>query len=336
MNEDSFGAEAPLSPEYKDRHAGLVVFGILTVLMGCFWALMIPLMIFGQTMAARNGQPLTPLKMQIPSLMEYALFAVGTIWLGIGSTMARRWARALLVVVSWSWLVIGIGTIAAMAYMMPKIIAAGETAGATAAHGAQHMPPGAMQGVMTVMMCVFGVIFLVIPAIWAAFYGSRNVKATCEARDPVPGWTDACPLPVLALCLFLVFSAAMMLIMSVSGPWPMPLFGVFLTGIPAAAVMLVLAAIWAYAAWTLYKLEILGWWVTLIAMLVLTASMLLTFAHHNIADIYSHMNLPAAQIDQIQKLGIFNGNGMLWMSFCWMVPFLGYLLFVRRYFRAAA
>jgi len=41
----------------------------------------------------------------IISILFYALLAVLFVWLGIGSIMARRWARALVLVSSWFWLV---------------------------------------------------------------------------------------------------------------------------------------------------------------------------------------------------------------------------------------
>jgi len=48
------GGSTPSPTPYKDRSAGLVIFGILTVLMGCLAALFIPLMLLGQAAAAKN------------------------------------------------------------------------------------------------------------------------------------------------------------------------------------------------------------------------------------------------------------------------------------------
>jgi len=330
MNEDSFGATAPLPPEYKDRHAGLVFFGIVTVLMGCLAGLFVLLMLIGPMATAHAGQPATPLKMLLPTMATYAFLAVALIWLGIGSTLARRWARALILIFSWCWLIVGVWTLAFMAYLMPKMFA-NIPAGAVSAQ-----QQGTVQAIMIVTMVFMAGLFIVLPAIWVAFYSGRNVKATCEARDPVPRWTDATPLPVLGLCLFLVFSAVTMLAMALTGPWPLPMFGAFATGIPATLSALVMAAAWAYAAWAMYKLELRGWWATVIVILLFGVSSALTFAHHNITEMYSQMNIPAAQIEQIQKSGLFMGNGMVWMSIAWMVPFLGYVIFVRKYFRAAA
>ena len=64
---------------------------------------------------------------------------------------------------------------------------------------------------------MLGVFFIALPKVWIFFHNSRHVKATCEARYSVTRWTDACPLPVLALCLWLLVSAPMMLVMPVTG-----------------------------------------------------------------------------------------------------------------------
>jgi len=57
MNDESNPPIAPVetatTPGYKDRSTGLVVFGILTLLLGCLAGLFVPLMLFGQMMAAK-------------------------------------------------------------------------------------------------------------------------------------------------------------------------------------------------------------------------------------------------------------------------------------------
>jgi len=334
MNDDNFGAASidSTSMPYKDRSAGLVIFGILTILMGCLAALMVPLMMLGQAASAKAGNAPMPTSALVPAESIYGVLAVALVWLGIGSTMARRWARALLLIFSWSWLIVGLlGTIF-MAFLMPHTLANMPSGGANG----HHLPPGAIQAVMVVMFVVFGVIFVILPSLWTFFYASRHVKATCEARDPVTRWTDACPLSVLAVCLWLVFSVPMMLLMPIVGYGVMPFFGFFLTGMPATILCLVLAVIWGYAARLLYKLDPLGWWLILIAMCLLSVSSFLTFSRHDMTEMYGLMHYSSAQLDQIQKTGLLTGNHMLWIMAVSMLPFLGYLLFIKRYFRAQA
>jgi len=213
--------------------------------------------------------------------------------------------------------------------LMPKMLASLPASGSTTQPA---VTPAAMAGVMVVMFLVFGVMFVILPAVWTFFYNSRHVKATCESRDPTPRWTDACPLPVLGFCLWLLFAVPMMLIMPLSGHSVMPFFGTLLTGAPGALFCLIIAGIWGYAAWLLYKLEPSGWWLILIALSVFMLSALLTFARHDILEMYQLMGYPEAQIDQIQKSGLMAGNRMGWLMAFSMFPFLSYLLFIKRFF----
>jgi len=313
---------------YKDRSAGLIVFGILTILLGCVAGLFVLLMLVGQAASARTTGASAPFSTILPAISIYGVLAVALVWLGIGSIMARRWARALLLIFSWSWLIMGLFLVVVMAFLLPKILAnihASETTG-------QPAMPTVTIGVIVVFTCLMlGVLFVFLPAVWTFFYNSRHVKATCEARDPVTRWTDACPLPVLGFCLWLAFSVPMMLIMPIAAHGVMPFFGIFLTGVPGTMLCLAIAALWSYAAWLLYKLDVRGWWLVLIALCVFMASAFLTFARHDVLEMYRLMGYPEAQIEQIQKTGLLVGNRMSWLMSFSVLPFLGYLLFIRKF-----
>ena len=262
----------------------------------------------------------------------YGVLAAALICLGVGSIQARRWARALLLIFSWSWMLMGIGSTVVMALIMPKLMTNLANAQQSAGHPA--LPPAALNAVLIVMV-VFCCIFMVfLPAVWIFFYGSRHVKATCEARNPPPGWTDACPLPVLALSLWLAFSVPMMLLMPLAGHGVMPCFGIFITGLPGTLLCLALAALWSYAAWLIYHLKAQGWWLILIALLVFAVSGVLTFARHDVLEMYQLMGYPQAQIDQMRQMGLLTGNRMTWLMLVFLLPFIGFLLFVKKYFGA--
>ena len=321
---------APL-PDYKDRSTALVIFGILTLLLGCLAGLFVPLMLFGQMMAAKapNAPPVNHATM-LPGMVVYGLLAVALIWLGIGSIQKRRWARALLLIFSWSWLVMGVVMTAVIPFVMSKAMA---NLPPNAKTGQPAMPPGAITGMVIGMTIFFFVFFVLVPAVWTFFYNSRHVKTTCEARDPVTRGTDACPLPVLGFCLWTWFAVPMMLIMSLTGLAVMPCFGVFVSGLPGALFCLIIAAIWGMAGWWLYRLDARGWWLILVAMVLFMVSALMTYAHHDILEMYQLQGLPQAQIDQMQKMGLFTGNRMSWFTALCSLPFLGYLLFIKKYLR---
>lgn len=208
--------ETPTAPavltvlDFKNRRTGLIVFGILEILLGGLAALLIPLMIFGQVMAAQVTHEPTPLRQIIPGVVIYGIAAGALIGLGIGSCKIRRWARALSLIVAWSWLAMGIISIGAMGFFLPSILKT-----APQPQG-QALPESAMLVVMLVTMLFMGILFVVVPGVLVIFYQSRHVRATCEAQDPTPCWTDACPLPVLAMSLWLGLGALTMLTLPLS------------------------------------------------------------------------------------------------------------------------
>ena len=111
-------------PDFKDRTTGLIVFGILEIIFGAFCALMVPLMIFGMFVSAglhKGSTPPVGASMMIPGILFYVLIAVWSIWMGIGSIKARRWARALLLVTSWLWLISGMVGLVFMLVLLPNM-----------------------------------------------------------------------------------------------------------------------------------------------------------------------------------------------------------------------
>ena len=333
-NPEATPVESTPSPSYKDRSTGLTVFGIFTLLLGGLCALLVPLMLVGQMAAARANPSQPNLAMMLPGIILYGGLGIALVWLGIGSILARRWARALLLIFSWSWLLGGLIALVSMAFVMPRVLAQPPAANGTP--GNQAMPAAALDAVMAFMFFFFAIFFILLPVVWILFFKSPHVKATCEARDPATRWTDACPLPVLALCLWLLFAVPMLLLMPIVAHGVMPFFGMFLTGVPGSLLCLAVAALWTYAAWWLYKLDVRGWWLILIAFLIFIVSSLLTYARHDIIEVYRLMGYPEAQIEQIQKVGLLSGHRMNWLMLFCMVPFLGYILFVKKYFQPKA
>ena len=320
------------APVYKDRSTGLTLFGIMTILLGGLAGLFTLLMFVPLMMTKTAGAPsVNPSTILLGSGI-YAGLAVALIWLGIGSIQKRRWAWALLLIFSWSWLIMGIVMTAMMPFVMSKAMA---NLPPNAKTGQPALPPGAVTGMVIGMTIFFFVAFVLVPVVWIFFYNSRHVKATCEARDPVTRWTDACPLPVLAFCLWTWLAVPMMLVMSLTGLAVMPCFGVFVSGLTGSLFCLVIAAVWGWAGWWLYRLDARGWWLILVAMVLFTVSALLTYAHHDIIEAYQLQGLPQAQIDQIQKMGLFTGNRMSWFMALFTLPFVGYLLFIKKYLRKA-
>jgi hypothetical protein len=315
---------------YKDRKAGLIFFGILTLLIGLIDLLFVPLMLLAPKLAASQPNSASaPAAHQVFfSAGTGLLLAIVFIWLGIGSILTRRWARALILIGAWAWLIIGIFSLGWLIFMWPQM----QTIfNASQAPGQAPLPDAARSMIAVVMIAFVAFIYIIVPAVWILFYRSRHVKATCEARDPRVRWTDRCPLPVLALALWSVLSAMATFTMALFYNQALPFFGLILSGLAGTICYLIIAAIWFYAGWSIYKLRRVGWWIAFIGMVIWPASAFLTWRSHSIAEVLAKMDLTSAQARQVS--GLMSYSVMSWSAVAIALPMLAYLLYVRRYFR---
>lgn len=318
---------SPPPEQFKDRKVALVVFGILTILGGCFCILFFLLILVAPMLAAHSPNPPAVAPSRLPALI-YGVMAVAFVWLGIGSIMARRWARALLAILSWSFVVMGVAGLVFLAVLWPHLKEV-----MAAVHPPDRPPlPDSMQTAMIAGMLAFVGILIVGPLIWALFYSGRNVKATCEALDPAPRWTDRCPLPVLAISLWLIVGAISMIGVLILAPVA-PFFGSLVSGTPARIYYLCLTIIWIWASWRLYRLDRVAWWVVLIVVIACAVSAWLTYSRHDLTEVYSLMGYSAERIASIQKFG-FTKSLTSWSKVFWTLPLVVYLFYIRKFFKA--
>ncbi len=314
------------TPDFKDRKAGLVVFGILQILLGVFCALMVPLMILGMLMASladdASAPPTSPM-MMLPSILIYVLLAAWFISMGVGSLKARRWARALILTSSWLWLVCGICGLTFFLLFMPGMYDSMAEEG--------KIPREAILVMRCVMTVVMTIIYVIIPGVLVLFYRSRHVKATCHARDPQPRWTDKCPLPVLALSMMFTAWAVSMLTTGAHG-WTLPFFGTILTGIPGAAVALIMMLCLAFLARGTYKLCINAWWCAALLTVAWAVSMAVTFSRISIWDFYGKMNIPEEQLESMRQY-MPHDSTMILMFALSLAAFFAYLLYTKKFFK---
>ena len=320
----------PAPAEFRDRRTGLIIFGVLTALMGGVLLLFLPLIVLAQFAAAKTETALTPNPQTlIPGVIICGALAATFIWLGIGSMLCRRWARAILLVLSWTWLVIGIVGMIFLAVLLPQVTSAIDAAQPA---GQKPIPQGVKTAIMVTQVIFAFVMYVLIPGIWVLFYRSKHVKATCEARDPVVRWTDRCPLPVLAVSLWAAVGAAVMLTFPFAYKGIMPFFGILLSGATGSAVCVAMALVWGYAARAVYRLELAGWWIMLVGTILFAVSGFITYMRHDLMEVYRVMGYPEAQIAQLQKMNLFHGSMLAWSTLAFAMPLVIYLLFVRRFF----
>lgn len=282
-----------------DFYAGLVCMGLLEIVLA------LTALLAAMKMQRTGGQT-----MLAPSA-TYAAAAMAFCWLGIGSILARRWARALTLITGWLWLVSGLIGLAGFVLMYPSVKNAG-----LHVYGARP------------------VLFLALPLVLVLFYGSRNVKATFEERDPRLRWTDRCPLPVLGITVFELL-AAMSLLATAVLHGALPGFGRIVSGAAALALAVVVAAMLAWAARGAYRVEPWGWWAAAAFWSVGAASLMVTVLHpFDWEELYRRMGFAARQLGTAGPSELGGPGQALWLWGISLVPWLLYLIWVRRFFAA--
>ncbi len=280
--------------EFKDRKAGLIVVGVFEIIIGLIYLLpMAALMLPAVTQSVPDAA------MAIAIL---AALAIISIWLGVGTLMARRWARALSLLIAWGWLASGL---VILGYSLL----------------AQNVPPG-MVGMFVLITLVAGAFVL--------FYGSKNVKATFEARDPHLRWTDKCPLPVLALSL----SYGLIGISALVGFYantPIPFFGKMLTGLASQAYYVLQLAMAAYLAWGTYHLTRKAWVVSVAMTVFLGMSTVVSYSIIDMTTLYRAMNVPFDQIALMREQG-WDTARIAMITGVLTLAWLAYLVYVKKYF----
>jgi hypothetical protein len=314
----------PAAPDYRDRRGALIGFGIVEILIGGLCALGIPLMLFARIVASRR--PDMPASHNvIPAMAVYACMAVAFIWLGIGSILARRWARAILLCGSAVGLCAGVLGCIFAAFTLPRLWE-------TMNERRPSLPPPALVVMEVTSATVMFVIYVLIPGALFLFYRSPHVKRTCEVLDPVQRWTDRCPLPVLAMSLMMGFGAFSMFFLMASFRG-FPVFGIFVSGGTAYLVSLAAFAVLLYLAWGFYRLKIQAWWIALgLQALSLLSTAVTLWGGTDMAQIYGRMVYdPRAAAATMQ---LFTSPLFKVLMALSVIPWLAWLLSIRRYFAA--
>lgn len=317
--------------DFRDRKTGLVIFGIIHIIIGVLCALSVLSTIVGVIALKALGEHAVP-AMSVGQIMLvvilYLLLAVWFVWMGIGSILARKWARALILITSWLWLISGVLGLIFIFLFMPDIFA-------PMAMG-EDMPKEMAVVVQSILMGFMAFILIIIPGAFVFFYGSRHVKATCERRDPQVRWTDKVPLPVITLSSLLGCTAILMPLLGFYR-WTIHFFGIVLSGIPGAVVVLIYALLFAYAAWGTYKLQIKAWWCGFLLTIALAISTGITFSRGGLLEFYEQMNIPKESLDMMKGFGMFQNPTMdLLVCGIGFIGFLGFVLYAKRYFKASA
>ena len=304
--------------DFKDRTAGLIVFGAVQILFGIGALCFIFSFAAASELQSRQGIPPPPRAAIVTNIVMYAILACYFFSAGIGSIRRRRWARALSVVVSALWLALGIMSIIFLGVLMPHI--------------KQILPPSQGSLMFAILFCTLAVIYVVIPGVLFLFYRSAHVKATVDAHDQKIRWTDRVPLPVLALVLLMAFSAVATL--AALGYNVVPLFGTILTGASATIVLIAFAGLFGFLAVQFYRLKRSAWWTLVLLQFIGLLTGIATVSMTDFDKMYEQMGFMTPQVRAMNLTHIYR-EPVVWfaMGMVW-VAFLAWILSLRTYFDA--
>jgi hypothetical protein len=111
-----------------------------------------------------------------------------------------------------------------------------------------------------------------------------------------------------------------------------PLFGILLTGRPAAALILLTSAACAWLAWSTYRLEPAGWWGSLALVVIGGASATLTCAFVDLAGYYVAWGSRPEDVAYLGGSAFFGRESVAGQSAIFTLLGVVYLSVVRRHF----
>lgn len=323
-------------PTYRDRSTGIAIFGVVQIILGCLAALMVPFAALGAFMSRlAPGAPKMRPSQFLSGIATYAFVAVVLVTLGIGSVQKKRWARALTLVTSWYWMIIGVLVTILLTAVLPVTMRDALRAQQTASGSPSELSTGVMAVIVTFMIVICAVFLVVVPVAFIIFFSPRDVAETFRRRDPVERWTDRAPLPVLGASVVLLVGAMYAALVGVTTPL-FPFFGRYLTGFPAAACFLGFATLDTYLAIAVFRLQLSAWWITVLVAPVRLLSMAFTYGRADLMEAYSRLGWSDAQIKMLSSSPILRSHVILWWSLISLLVFFGYMLWLKRYFKAPA
>jgi hypothetical protein len=326
MSFDSKTRQSSPEPEIRDRSSALIIVGSIEILLGIGCALLIPLSLLAVSVTGSLGASGAETRSIGAMMALYGVAAAVFVWIGVGTIRARRWAREVMLSLSWIWLVTGVCSLAVSGWMLPVLL--------SDLGGGSGYPTGFMSLVLVATVAVLGFLYVVLPGAFILFYRSRHVAETCQKRDPKPQWTDGLSRRLLTLTILWVMLAASVLVMPAYG-WVVPFFGFIVKGASGFGIWAVFFGCCLLLAWGTSRSA--SWaWTGAIGLTILAAvSSLVTFAKVDLVDFVPAMGLSAEQ--ESMFAGVLAIDRwlvvVLWIA-VWG-SFLAYLLTVRDCFYGA-
>jgi hypothetical protein len=272
-------------PTFKDRSTRLTLFGLLAIVVGCFSILLGLLHLLLLASGGLPGVESIPVDRRTSAMgvVLYALVGGAFICVGVGSVRKRRWARPLMLTLSWTWLLGGTAVLLLLPGMLDVVLRG-------ASPGMPEMDPTLASLVTLVVSGLTALCGVVLPALFVWTYNDRNLRLTCESTHPAPDWTERCPPSALGLSVGLGACGVLALPMALRPT--VPLFGRLLTGGPAALLLIAGGCVCLWLAREVYALTMRGWWATTVFLLLIGLSTWLTLRSADPDELFRALGYP--------------------------------------------
>lgn len=317
----------------------LTVFGLILVLagLGCGvamagYVLLLPSLLPPGPAAETVAMQEASRPVMILTTVFYGVLGLAVVWLGIGSIRARRWAWKTALASGWLLVALVVLTGVSYSFILPRIM--GNMA-QSVSFTTGGLPPSLLTALSFVGLFI-GLLFYATPGIiLIVVYSLRNVRLTCERRDPGPCWTDRVPLPVLAFWLLMFSSLSAFLVFSpvylgwmkspgMSDLLPQPArFALWGGGVPMLA----------WACRDLARMNPRGWWLSLAICLAGCLGAIWFGANYDLLEVIRAMQVPEESLLVYQS---FEKGAMLLPAATSGILLLGYVIWLKRFFPSPA
>lgn len=347
----SESSAVPLS-DFKPRNGAIIATGILFGLFGlmlCGVGVLSTLQYFLMDKLA-GMDPKAQAEMEsmkglmgvsfLANLVIYGGSGILMIVVAFGCFLFKRWARPFVLTIGWGWLYMGVVMVISIIMMMApmkEFMAKTMSAELASTSSAGAPTEASMEGFFTIFMVIYLIFLLVfavlVPALLLWLNWGQDARRTLEMRDPHPRWTDRQATPVIGMTIASISVAIISLpsLIMMNQPWMSQIY----PGGMLRNLFFLLPLAWGYVAWGSYRGQFAAWVVALLMLIGGMAMGIFGMQNINWTLMYQQMGMPEEQITLMAPLieQMLSPNRIATLMGVSMLPMLGYLIWVLRYFR---
>ena len=276
--------------KFKNTRLTLKIIGILSILIGSFYAIIGPLEFYTYYFFSEGGRfhyegfgmgsfMFAFITVQI---ICYYLIAVIFLILGYGHLKIRCWIKNYSLILLKIWLLIGIPIIITIIPLT-----------------AMHKNLSIISGI--IFIAVLFSLYFIVPFFLLRFYNSDQLNGLLKLRGETDNWFERYPERILILVfLFIFYAFCLHILILFRGIFP--LFGFFLQNITGMMIIEFTLFCLIVLIWGTFKQRIWAWWGSILFFLLWLISLIVTFINNSYSDMLTILSFPTREMDAFQGL----------------------------------